>query len=46
MIYAMLTAGLLGLLLALYGRHSDLRFIGSLAAVAGLVVSLLAWGAW
>ncbi|GHA94285.1 hypothetical protein [Streptomyces chryseus] len=46
MIYLLLGAGLLGLLLALYGRQSDTRFLGGLAAFAGLVTALLNWGAW
>ncbi|MFJ3100336.1 hypothetical protein [Streptomyces sp. NPDC086835] len=46
MIYLFLGAGLLGLAFALYGRHGDMRFVGGLAAAAGLVTAVLNWGAW
>ncbi|MFE3378765.1 hypothetical protein [Streptomyces anulatus] len=46
MIHILLANGLVGLLFALYARGSDLRFLGRLAALAGLVTALLNWGAW
>ncbi|MEW2631625.1 hypothetical protein AB0903_08190 [Streptomyces sp. NPDC048389] len=46
MIYLILAGGLAGLALALYGRASDTRFLGRLAAGAGLVIALLEWGSW
>ncbi|MEU0275515.1 hypothetical protein [Streptomyces sp. NPDC006307] len=46
MIHVILAGGLVGLALALYAKASDIRFLGGLAAAAGLVAALLNWGAW
>lgn len=46
MIHLYLVAGFTGLLLSLYARQHDLRFLGGLTAFVGLVVALTNWGAW
>ncbi|MFH8577172.1 hypothetical protein [Streptomyces zaomyceticus] len=46
MIYLVLSNGLVGLVLALYGKSSDTRFLGGMAAVGGLLRALFDWGSW
>ncbi|MFC8463392.1 hypothetical protein [Streptomyces sp. NPDC057250] len=46
MTYLTLSLGLIGLIYALYGRASDVRFLGGLAAFGALVFALFGWGSW
>lgn len=45
MIHVLLATGLVGLAYALYGRASDLRFLGGCAACLALLIAMLAPGA-
>lgn len=42
----LLVTGVFGLVAARHGRTDDTRFLGLLAAVAGLLAALLFPGAW
>ncbi|MFJ7592500.1 hypothetical protein ACIQZO_35045 [Streptomyces sp. NPDC097617] len=46
MIHLVLLGGLVGLLFAVYAKASDLRFIGAMTALAGLLAALTDWGSW
>ncbi|MGW6416320.1 hypothetical protein [Streptomyces sp. NPDC055055] len=46
MTYLVLSGGLAGLGVALYGRARDIRFLGGLAAGVVLLYALFDWGSW